>query len=253
MALNIAVNNSFNKAGDTESTLVWAIICSVLLHVLLVVVIPNIKFDPIKKPAVLQIELTKPAPPPPAVIPEPPKVEPPKAEPPKPEPVKPKTTPKPVVKPEPVIVPKEPTAPPPSTSPSPATPEVIAAAPKPDAAPTAVVAPPPPPKPTVSAAEINQAHENYGNTLWSAISKFKKYPRIAQTRGWQGETVIELSLDADGKLKSKKVVKSSGYDILDQQGLDMVEKALPFPEPPEALRSGSFTIRVPIPFKLEQS
>lgn len=254
MALNIAVNKSFNKTGYTESTLIWALICSVLLHVLMVVVIPNIKFDPIKKPAVLQIELTKPAPPAPVVIPEPPKVEPPKPEPPKPEPVKPKTLPKPVAKPEPVVVHKEPTAPPPSTPPAPSTPEVIAAAPKADASPPAVVAPPPPPpKPTVSTAEINQAHENYGNTLWSAISKFKKYPRIAQTRGWQGETVIELSLDADGKLKSKKVVKSSGYDILDQQGLEMVEKALPFPEPPEALRNGSFTIRVPIPFKLEQS
>lgn len=215
----------------------------------MVAVIPNIKFDPLKKPEVLQIELTKPIPPP-VVIPEPPKVEPPKPEPLKPEPVKPKTIPKPVAKPEPVIVHKEPVAPP-SAPPAPTTPEVIAAAPKADTPPPAVVVPPPPPPKTISPAEISQAQDNFGSTLWNAISKFKKYPRIAQTRGWQGETLIELTY-VDGKLKSKKVAKSSGYDILDQQGLEMVEKALPFPEPPEALRNGNFTIRVPIPFKLEQ-
>jgi periplasmic protein TonB len=32
----------------------------------------------------------------------------------------------------------------------------------------------------------------------------------------------------------------------------MVEKAAPFPAPPEALRGSNFSIKVPIPFKLEE-
>jgi len=31
----------------------------------------------------------------------------------------------------------------------------------------------------------------------------------------------------------------------------MVEKAIPFPTPPEALRNSTFTIVIPVPFKLE--
>lgn len=248
--MNIAVKKIHNNAGFSESTLLWAIICSILLHILLVAVIPNIKFDVPKKPEVLEIQLTKPQPPaepPPVVVPQP--------EPPKPEPVKPKTEPKPIVKPAPVVVhkdepaPVQPSPPPPSQPTN--QPEVITAVPKTDVPPQ-VVAPTPPPKPTVTQAEISQAHEGYGTTLWNAISKFKKYPRIAQSRGWQGEVVIELSLDGNGKLKSKKIIQNSGYEVLDQQALEMVDKALPFPEPPEALRGSGFTIRVPIPFKLEQ-
>ena len=244
--MNIAVKKIYNNAGFSESTLLWAIICSILLHVLLVAIIPNIKFDIPKKPETLEIQLVKPEPQP-AAIPQP---EPPKSEPVKPEPVKPKVEPKPIVKPAPVIVHKEePTqSNPPPAQPNP--PEVIAAAPKADVPPQVIA--PPPPKPTVTPTEINQAHEGYGTTLWNAISKFKKYPRIAQSRGWQGEVIVELSLDGNGKLKSKKIIQNSGYEVLDQQALEMVDKALPFPEPPEALRNGGFTIRVPIPFKLEQ-
>lgn len=108
-----------------------------------------------------------------------------------------------------------------------------------------------PPPPAPSQAEVDNATGKYGNALWSAISKHKKYPRIAQMRGWQGETIIELELDGAGKLKSKKITQSSGYEVLDKQALEMVERALPFPTPPEVLRNSNFTITVPVPFKLE--
>lgn len=246
--MNIAVKKFDDNAGFSESTLLWAVICSILLHVFLVVIIPNIKFDTPKKPEILEIQLANPKPPP-IVIPQP---ESPKPEPENPEPIKPKLEPKPIIKPSPVIVHKEepalvqPNPPPPQTS----TPEVIAVAPKVET--PQVVAPPPPPKPTVTPAEVDQAHEGYGTTLFNAISKFKKYPTIAARRGWEGKVIVELSLDGNGKLKSKKIIQNSGYEVLDQQALEMVDKALPFPEPPEALRGSGFTIRVPIPFKLEQ-
>ena len=71
-------------------------------------------------------------------------------------------------------------------------------------------------------------------------------------RNWQGEAIVELELDGSGKLKSKKISQSSGYEVLDKQALEMVEKALPFPAPPEALRGTSFTITVPVPFNINQ-
>ena len=239
--MNIAVKHS----SSNQNTLIWALICSVLLHVVLAVVIPNVKFDNVKKPDTLEVELANKPEPPPVVKPEPIQ----------PEPVKPKIEPKPIVKQltTPTIIKNEPT----SHQPPPTPTEVIAAPPKPDTAPSPVppapVVIPEPPKPVgPSQADMSAARDSYGNTLWEAIGKYKQYPKIAQMRGWQGDVIVELQLDGNGKLKSKKILKGSGYDILDKQALDMVEKAAPFPVPPEAFRGSNFTIKVPIPFKLEE-
>jgi protein TonB len=230
--------------NTSEHTLIWAIICSMLLHSILAFVIPNFKLDAVKHPDSLVVELVKQPEPPPVVLPEPIK---------KPaEPIKPKIEPKPESKPiiKPLSIPteiKSEPAPPPPT-------EVIAVTPKPDAAPSPMppvaITPPEPPKPVIP-VDTSAARDGYGNTLWGEIGKHKQYPKIALMRGWQGEAIVELLLDGNGKLKSKKIIQSSGYDVLDKQALEMVEKAAPFPAPPEVLRGSSFSIKVPIPFKLE--
>lgn len=225
-----------------------------LLHVLLVVTIPNIKFDQdeIKKPETLNIDIIK--------LPEPPPPAPPEPVPPQPEVVKPKVEPK--IKPEPKPVTKPlptPVAEPitePVSEPPPQPTEVIAVAPKVNAAPPVETVPAPvpvkqEPPPVTNQADYDDARSRYGNSLWGAISKHKKYPKIAAMRNWQGEAIVELELDGNGKLKSKKIIQSSGHDVLDKQALEMVEKALPFPPPPDVLRGNSFTITVPVPFKLE--
>lgn len=230
--------------------LIWAIICSIMVHVLLAVYVPNFKFDEAKAPDMLKIELVKKPEPPPAAEPEP---TPPPPEVKKPEP---KPVPKPLVKPlpTPVVEKLEPIDQP---TPAPPPTEVIAVAPKETAPPPLQTVPEPvpvkqdpPPPPMPSQADMDNARSQYGNSLWGAISKHKKYPKIAQMRGLEGEVIVELQLDGNGKLKSKKVAQSSGHDVLDKQALEMVEKALPFPVPPESLRNSSFTITVPIPFKL---
>lgn len=238
-----------------SSTLFWALACSILLHVFLAYFVPNISFDDIKKPDLLKIELVKKeVPPPPAPQPEI------KPEPPPPEPVKPKLPePKPIKQPKPIPVQETPIKTPepvaqPQSAPPPPT-EVIAVAPKPDAPPSPVppvpVVTPPPPPPGPSEADLDDARRLYGQSLWSAIERHKQYPKIAQMRGWQGEAVVELLLDGNGKLKSKKILTSSGHDVLDKQALDMVEKAAPYPVPPEVLRGSQFSIKVPVPFKLQ--
>lgn len=221
-----------------------------LLHALLVVIIPNIEFDEIKEPEVLTVDLVK--------LPEPPPPAPPEPVQPEPEVVKPKIEPKIKPEPKPVIKPlptpiaepiNEPVSEPPPT-------EVIAVAPKANSAPPVDTVPAPvpvkqEPPPVINQADYDDARSRYGNSLWGAISKHKKYPKIAAMRNWQGEAIVELELDGNGKLKSKKIIQSSGHDVLDKQALEMVEKALPFPQPPEVLRGNNFTITVPVPFKLE--
>lgn len=220
-----------------------------LLHGLMIVVIPNITFDPVIEPETLTVALValpEPPPPPTPVAPEQEVVKP-NVEP----AIKPQ--PKPISKPIPApsTEPTPPVAEPPPSAPA----EVIAVAPKPNMPPTPTVTVPPPvvqePPPPINQADYDDARSKYGNSLWGAISKHKKYPKIAAMRNWQGEAIVELELDGNGKLKSKKIIQSSGHEVLDKQALEMVEKALPFPAPPEALRGNNFTITVPVPFKLE--
>ena len=247
--MDISIKNSSINARANEGTLIWAIICSILLHILLVVVVPNFKFDAIKKiPDALTVEIVQPKKPEPVIVPEPPKpVEPIK---PAPEPIKPlpKKTPKPAP------IPVQDIKPEPAESEPPPPPAVIAAAPKVDTPPVVTVPPPPPepPKKTEPNEEdINAALSQYGGTLGRAISKHKQYPKIAQMRGWQGDCLLDLKIDSSGNVLSANVNKSSGFEALDKQALEMVHKASPFPAPPEALRGRSFNITVPVSFKLE--
>lgn len=245
---------AINKTPISDSTLVWAIVSSVLLHALLAISLPNFNFDVAKeKPVELVIELTKPKVPEPVAAVEPlPEIEPVKPEiiPPKPiKKVQRKELPKPVVE-----SPKEPTpvAEEPVTAPTEVVPNVIAVAPKIDTVPIAIV-PSPTPEP-VQPPEAQPIDDNalgeYGSLLGRAIAKHKSYPKIAQQRGHQGDVLLDLKLDGNGNVLSAKVKEGSGYESLDKQALDMVHKASPFPAPPVALRNRTFNITVPVSFKL---
>jgi periplasmic protein TonB len=98
---------------------------------------------------------------------------------------------------------------------------------------------------------IKKTIESYSTTLAKAIAKQKKYPRIAQMRGWQGEIIIDLEIDGKGNLINSKIKQKSGFKILDKEGMAMIKRASPFPKPPKELESKIFNVIVPISFKLQ--
>ena len=242
--MDIAIKNP----SINESTIIWAVTCSILLHILFFVVVPNFKFDVTKKiPDQLTVEIVNPKPPEPVALPEPPKpVEQIK---PAPEPIKP--LPKKELKPEPTPV--QNIKPEPTQAEPPPPPSVITAAPKVDAPPTITAPPPPEPPKKIepSQDDINAALGQYSSTLGRAIAKHKSYPKIAQMRGWQGDCLLDLKLDGNGNVLSASVKETSGHEVLDNQALEMARKAAPFPAPPDVLRDRSFNITVPVSFKLE--
>ena len=58
--------------------------------------------------------------------------------------------------------------------------------------------------------------DSYSSILAKAIAKHKKYPRIAQMRGWQGEIIINLEIDGQGNLIMSKIKNSSKHEILNR-------------------------------------
>ena len=99
--------------------------------------------------------------------------------------------------------------------------------------------------------QVTQHLESYSSLLANAIAKYKQYPKIAQMRGWQGTVIADLEIDSKGSVISVNIKKSSTYEVLDNEALEMIKKASPFPAPPESLRGKNFNVLVPISFKLE--
>jgi protein TonB len=209
------------------------VILSLLLHASLLVIIPQMQLDDIVVPEILNVEIDLTQPEPPKIIEQPKKIDPPKPEK-KPEPVK-EIAPiqEEVIEelPEPVVEEITEFIEPEETAPIEEVQEYI----------------PPQPSPEV----VKKVTDSYTNQLTKAIAKQKKYPKIAQMRQWQGEVLLNIEIDPQGNLVKADILEESRYKILNNEAIDMVKRASPFPQPPEELRLKNFTVLVPISFKLE--
>lgn len=209
------------------------VLLSLLLHASLLVIIPQMQLDDIVVPEILNVEIDLTQPEPPKIIEQPKKIDPPKPEK-KPEPVK-EIAPiqEKVIEelPEPVVEEITEFIEPEETAPIEEVQEYI----------------PPQPSPEV----VKKVTDSYTNQLTRAIAKQKKYPKIAQMRQWQGEVLLNIEIDPQGNLVKADILEESRYKILNNEAIDMVKRASPFPQPPEELRLKNFTVLVPISFKLE--
>jgi protein TonB len=64
------------------------------------------------------------------------------------------------------------------------------------------------------------------------IQKNISYPRLARKMGWEGKVVVSFVICEDGTVINIKIVKSSGFALLDKNAVESIKKAVPFPSPP---------------------
>jgi protein TonB len=112
--------------------------------------------------------------------------------------------------------------------------------------------PPPPPPPTVAPTEGRQDASGV-NPLpaWQKeISKIlennKRFP--SEARAKRGVTKVAFNMDRQGKVTSARIVASSGTSAFDQEALELVQRAQPYPPPPSVLPGPEVTLTVPIRF-----
>jgi TonB family protein len=72
------------------------------------------------------------------------------------------------------------------------------------------------------------------------------YPRIARDREWEGTARVVVEYGINGWLKRVSVAETSGYAVLDQRAVEMVQEVLP--NVPRELHSHGFTVRLAIIF-----
>ena len=155
----------------------------------------------------------------------------PDAEPPKPEE---KREEKPELPPQPdadVVLPAEPIKPPdqPKAPPSPPVPETTA-----------------PPRPKPSAAQI----ASWNRKIALQVERHKGYPAAARARHETGIAELAFTIDRQGMVVASRVVRTSGFASLDQETIDTVKRAQPFPPPPQNMPGQAFEFTIPIRFNI---
>jgi periplasmic protein TonB len=250
-----------------ERALVWCVLASIVLHALVLLGMSSRRAPapPADTVLVLTASLA-----PFAALPPPAPLQPP----PRPEPALRPATTKPIAAPRhapaPALAPQEVAPAEPIKAPEP----VPVLAPQPDSAPaapssvasTAQPAVPVKARPALPASGGNPATEaaarpgeeadagtlaQYRLALIVATRRYKRYPAIAMEKGWQGKVEVHMVIGANGMVASASINTSSGYEILDNQALDMLNKGGATVPIPPSLRGREFGINIPVIFSLD--
>jgi len=79
------------------------------------------------------------------------------------------------------------------------------------------------------------------------VREHLEYPYLARRMGWEGEVLLFFRLTPTGEVEELKVLKSSGFEVLDKSAVNAVKRASKhFPRPKQIV-----LIKLPIQFKLE--
>ena len=78
-----------------------------------------------------------------------------------------------------------------------------------------------------------------------------KYPRIAKIRGYQGNVLLDVLVNKDGKVHDLKIYRSSGYPLLDRAATSSVKHWL-FEPGSIGEEKVNMWVRVPIRFELKE-
>ena len=132
-----------------------------------------------------------------------------------PQPPKPKPKAKPVERP-----------PPPRRDPDPAP---TAAAPAPTV--TTPAAMPRSSAPQSTSSSVASARVTRQAQLLAWLEKYKRYPRVAQEQRQEGVAYLRFTIDREGKVISSQINKSSGFELLDDEVLALIQRAQPAPSP----------------------
>lgn len=107
--------------------------------------------------------------------------------------------------------------------------------------------------PRIAAPSQNSLLEAYRKRLTEVFAGQQQYPRVAALRGWEGEVRLRLRVARKGNLVTVHLDHSSGYDVLDQHALSMLEQLSSLPPLPEGLDANEIQVVVPVNYKLKKT
>jgi len=92
---------------------------------------------------------------------------------------------------------------------------------------------------------------NYQKAVKEKIEDCRKYPYWARKQGFEGTVHLKFTILSTGAVKDIKIIKSSGFNILDKEAISTIKRASPFPPIPSELKTSSLSMEISIVFKLQ--
>jgi len=125
----------------------------------------------------------------------------------------------------------------------------VAEQPKPDLPkierPDAITLPPAPP-PAHSAAQ----EQDFQARLMAHLNSLKRYPAEAKRQGKTGVVMVRFRIDRGGHMLSYRIELGSGHAALDEETVRLMQRADPFPAPPESASAAELEFVVPVQYRL---
>jgi protein TonB len=110
----------------------------------------------------------------------------------------------------------------------------------------------PPSASQTSASSTPAARASWQAQLVAWIEKYKRYPRVAQEQRQQGVVYLRFAMDRHGRVTSSQINKSSGFELLDDEVLELIQRAQPLPAPPPEVPGDPISLVVPVAFSLRR-
>ncbi len=75
---------------------------------------------------------------------------------------------------------------------------------------------------------------------------------MAQEQHQQGVAQLRFTLDRQGRVLFFKLDKSSGFSLLDDEVVALIQRAAPLPAPPPEIAADRIEVLVPVSFSLHR-
>lgn len=106
----------------------------------------------------------------------------------------------------------------------------------------------PPSSPLPPASRAGDARPTWEGQVLAALNAAKRYPREARRNRQQGMPWLRFVIDREGRVRTVRLERSSGFDPLDREALALPLRAQPLPKPPANIGGDRIELVVPVEF-----
>jgi protein TonB len=96
----------------------------------------------------------------------------------------------------------------------------------------------------------NAAQVSWQKSLHLHLSRHKRYPGEARSKRVEGVVTVGFKMDRTGKVLSSYIIKGSGSALLDEEALEVLQRASPLPSPPDDYPTEALSMSLPIKFNI---
>lgn len=92
----------------------------------------------------------------------------------------------------------------------------------------------------------------YARDVLRRITANQRYPSEALARALEGAARVDMVVGIDGRVKTVRLIRSTGHNVLDIEALDKVRLLRDLPAPPRFLKGREFSLAVPVVFRIDE-